>query len=133
GHDYGAMYGAIVAGVDKRVKAYILVAGIGSFSNWSLDYWLKKNTDTFKEAYRQAMNPIDPITQISRAAHARLLFQFANSDEHIKREAAIAFYDAASQPKEVKWYDGKHELNVEAARRDRREWLTRQFRLANPR
>ncbi len=132
GHDYGAMYGAIVAGVDNRVKAYILVAGIGSFSNWSLDYWLKKNDDTFKQAYRQAMNPIDPITQISRAAPARLLFQFANADEHIKREAAIAFYDAASQSKEIKWYDGKHELNVEAARQDRRQWLTRQLRLANP-
>ena len=132
GHDYGAMYGAIVAGVDNRVKAYILIAGIGSFSNWSLDYWLRKNTDAFKQSYRQAMNPIDPITQISRAAPARLLFQFANADEHIKREAAIAFYDAASRPKEIKWYDGKHELNVEAARRDRREWLTRQLRLANP-
>lgn len=132
GHDYGAMYGAIAAGVDKRVKAYVLVAGIGSFSNWSLDYWLKKNDDPFKAAYRQAMNPIDPITQIARAAPARLLFQFANADEHIKREAAIAFYDAASQPKEIKWYDGKHELNVEAARADRRAWLASQLRLANP-
>ena len=132
GHDYGAMYGAIASGVDKRVKAYILIAGIGSFSNWSLDYWLKKNDDPFKEAYRQAMNPIDPITQIASAVPARLLFQFANADEHIKREAAIAFYDAASQPKEIKWYDGKHELNVEAARADRRAWLTGQLKLANP-
>lgn len=28
GHDYGAMYGALVAGVEKRVKAYVLIAVI---------------------------------------------------------------------------------------------------------
>jgi dienelactone hydrolase len=130
GHDYGAMYGAITAGVDKRVKTYILIAGIGSFSNWSLDYWLKAIPAPDKEAYRQALKPIDPITQITRAAPATLLFQFAKSDEHITKEAAIAFSDAASRPKEVKWYDGKHELNIEAARDDRRTWLTQQLRLA---
>jgi dienelactone hydrolase len=132
GHDYGAMYGAIAAGVEKRVKTYILVAGIGSFSNWSLDYWLAKTDASFKDAYRQALKPVDPITQIAHARPATLLFQFANADEHIKKEAAIAFADAASKPKEIKWYDGKHELKVEAARMDRREWLTRQLGLANP-
>lgn len=129
GHDYGAMYGAIAAGVDKRVKTYILVAGIGSFSNWSLDYWLKAIPAADKEAYREALKPIDPITQIASATPATLLFQFANSDEHIKKEAALAFYDAASKPKQIKWYDGKHELNVQAARDDRRAWLTRELRL----
>jgi dienelactone hydrolase len=130
GHDYGAMYGAITSGVDKRVKAYILVAGIGSFSNWSLDYWLKAIPAPEKESYRRALRPIDPITQIARATPATLLFQFANSDEHIEKKEAIAFSDAASKPKEIKWYDGKHELNVEAARNDRSAWLTRQLHLA---
>jgi dienelactone hydrolase len=132
GHDYGAMYGAITAAVDKRVKAYVLIAGIGSFSNWSLDYWLKSIPADDKEAYRAALKPIDPITQIASAAPATLMFQFANSDEHIKKEAAIDFFDAASRPKQVRWYEGKHELNVEAAREDRREWLTRQLHLAKP-
>lgn len=130
GHDYGAMYGAINAGVDKRVKTYILIAGIGSFSNWSLDYWLEAAPAPAKEAYRLALKPIDPITRIAHAKPASLMFQFANSDEHIKKEQAIAFYDAASGPKEVKWYDGKHELHVEAARNDRREWLTRRLNLS---
>jgi dienelactone hydrolase len=131
GHDYGAMYGAINAGVDRRVKTYILIAGIGSFSNWSLDYWLRKAPATAKDAYRLALAPIDPITRIAHAKPASLLFQFANADEHIKREQALAFYGAASEPKEIKWYEGKHELRVEAARNDRREWLTRQLRLTN--
>lgn len=130
GHDYGAMYGAIVAGVDKRVKSYILMAPIGSFSYWSLAYWLKKESDTFKEEYLRALGPVDPITHIPRAAPAALLFQFANSDEHIPKAEALAFSAAASKPKEVKWYDAKHDLLVEAALKDRREWLTRQLGLA---
>ena len=130
GHDYGAMYGAINAGVDKRVKSYILIAGIGSFSNWSLDYWLKAAAAPAKEAYRLALIPIDPITRIAHAKPASFLFQFANADEHITKEQAIAFYDAASEPKQVKWYEGKHELRVEAARNDRLEWLTRQLNLS---
>jgi dienelactone hydrolase len=129
GHDYGAMYGAIMSGVDKRVKAYIFMAPIGSFSYWSLAYWLRKRDDTFKEAYRKSMNAVDPASLISRARPAKLLFQFANSDEHIPKTEATAFYDKASQPKQIKWYDAKHDLDVDAARNDRREWLTQQLSL----
>jgi dienelactone hydrolase len=131
GHDYGAMYGANVAGVDKRVKAYIFMAPIGSFSYWSLAYWLRKSDDTFKDAYRQALRTVDPISQIPHAAPARILFQFASRDEHIPKPEAEAFFNAASQPKQIKWYDSKHDLNVEAARLDRREWLTQQLGLSH--
>jgi cephalosporin-C deacetylase-like acetyl esterase len=129
GHDYGAMYGSIVAGVDKRVKTYILMAPIGSFSYWSLAYWLNKTADPFKATYRQALSPVDPITYIPRARPAALLFQFASSDEHIPKAEALALSGAASKPKEVKWYDAKHDLLVEAALKDRREWLTRHLKL----
>lgn len=131
GHDYGAMYGSIVAGVDKRVKAYVLMAGMGSFSDWSLKYW-PVTAAKGEEAYRQAVKEVDPIRYVSRALPAALLFQFANNDKYIPKETALAFFDAASQPKQVKWYDAIHDLNVEAARQDRREWLTRQLRLATP-
>jgi len=129
GHDYGAMYGANMAGVDKRVKTYILMAPIGSFSYWSLAYWLRKKDDPFKTAYRQSLKTVDPISHIPRAAPAKILFQFASRDEHIPKTEAEAFFNAASQPKRIKWYDSKHDLNVDAARVDRREWLTQQLGL----
>jgi dienelactone hydrolase len=129
GHDYGAMYGAIVAGVDKRVKAYVLMAGMGSFSDWSLKYW-PKTAARGEKAYREAVKEVDPIRHISRAAPAALLFQFSNSDIYIPKSTANAFYGAASEPKEVKWYDVEHHLNIEAASRDRRAWLTKQLGLA---
>lgn len=129
GHDYGAMYGGIAAAFDKRVRAYVLIAGIGTFSDWSLEYWLKSRGDEFKKSYRQALFPLEPITLIDRAKPAALLFQFANNDKYITKEKAISFAAAASEPKEVRWYDTTHEMNVQAARDDRREWLTERLKL----
>lgn len=131
GHDYGAMYGAIVGGVDKRVKTYILMAPIGSWSDWSLAYWLAKAPENDKEAYRKALERVDPIHYVSRLAPSPILLQFATADEHITKDAATSFADAASEPKQVKWYDTKHHLNVQAARKDRRKWLAEQLGLAN--
>ena len=129
GHDYGAMYGSITAAFDKRVRAYVLIAGIGTFSDWSLEYWLKARGDEFKKSYRQALFPLEPISLIGRAKPAALLFQFANNDKYITKEKANSFAAAASEPKEVRWYDTTHEMNVQAARDDRREWLTEKLKL----
>jgi cephalosporin-C deacetylase-like acetyl esterase len=129
GHDYGAMYGGILAGTDERVKKYILIAGTGSFSDWSLRYWLAKLPDAEKESYRKSLGEVDPITQLARRRSGDFLFQFANSDEHIMRAAAEAFYNAARAKKDIKWYDGEHRLDVEAARQYRLEWLTGHLKL----
>jgi dienelactone hydrolase len=129
GHDYGAMYGSVTAAVDKRVKTYVLIAGTGSFSDWSLEYWLKAKPAEFKKSYREAFSELDPHVLISHAAPASLLFQFAQTDKYISKEAATAFYEAAPQPKQIKWYDTIHEMNVESARTDRREWLTEKLNL----
>lgn len=129
GHDYGCMYGGIISGVDKRVKAYVLIAGLGRFSPWSLKYW-PKTAAHGNEAYEQAVTPLDPISFVAQGAPAAFLFQFANTDEFITKEQATAFFDQASKPKEIKFYDAEHDLNIDAARKDRHDWLVRQLRLA---
>jgi pimeloyl-ACP methyl ester carboxylesterase len=131
GHDYGAMYGGIVAGLEKRVKAYVLIAGMGSFSDWSLKYW-PATAAKGEEAYRRGMDAIDPVRYIAGAAPAALMFQFANQDKYIPKATATAFYESGSEPKQVAWYDAKHDLDIEAARNDRRDFLTRQLKLAKP-
>lgn len=131
GHDYGAMYGAIVSGLEKRVKTYVLMAGMGNFSDWSLKYW-PKSAAKGEDTYRLAITALDPINFVSGAVPAALLFQFSNTDKYIPKVAATTYADAASQPKEVIWYEALHDLNIEAARKDRREWLTRHLGLAKP-
>ena len=127
GHDYGAMFGAIVSGIDKRLRTYVFIAGMGSFSDWSLKYWSGPSKNG-AEVYKQAMRDVDPIGYVSYAAPAALFFQFASKDKYISKDVANTFFAAASQPKTVKWYDATHHMNVEEARKDRLEWLTRQLR-----
>jgi len=127
GHDYGAMFGSIVSGIDKRLKTYVFVAGMGSFSDWSLKYWSGPSKNG-TEVYKQAVRDVDPIGYVSYAAPAALFFQFANKDKYISKDVADAFSAAASKPKQVKWYDATHDMNVEDARNDRRKWLARQLR-----
>ncbi len=128
GHDYGAMFGSIAAGVDRRAKAVVVMAALGNFSDWSLKYW-PKSAAKGEDAYRQAVNDLDPQRHVAKAAPAALLFQFAKTDKYIPQEAAQQFFDAASKPKEIRWYDAKHDLEIEAARTDRDVWLTSQLGL----
>ncbi len=130
GHDYGSMFGSIVAGIDKRVKSFVVIAGLGRFSPWSLKYW-PKTAVKGNEAYEQAVTELDPINHVAHATPAAFLFQFANTDEYITREEANAFFERASKPKAIKWYDAEHDMNVEAARKDRHEWLSRQLHLSH--
>lgn len=128
GHDYGAMFGAITAGLERRVKAYVFVAGMGTFADWSLKYW-PATAAAGDSAYRDAIHPVDPIHFISHAAPAALLFQFATRDKYISRDVARAFSDAASEPKTVRWYDTTHDMFAPDVARDRRAWLEEQLGL----
>ena len=128
GHDYGAMFGSLSAGVDKRVHTFIFMAAHPSFSDWSLKYW-PRTAKAGEDVYRQTMKELDPVGYVARAAPASLLFQFANSDKFISHETALTLFNAASKPKEIRWYDTIHEMNIEAAREDRRAWLTRKLGL----
>ncbi|WP_143017095.1 hypothetical protein [Catalinimonas alkaloidigena] len=129
GHDYGAMYGAILSGLEERIRAYVLITGMGTFSDWSLKYW--PHTATAGEAhYRQALASVDPEQFVAQAAPAALLFQFAQHDIYISHDVANAFYEIASQPKTQLWYNAPHDMDLEAARRDRHLWLQPHLNLA---
>jgi dienelactone hydrolase len=108
GHSWGAGFGAILAGIDQRFETYILTAGLPSFSSF------------FEQA---EMAPLDGIHYVGRAAPASLFFQAAELDESIPREDTLQFYEAASDPKEIRWYPTNHRFALEEAYQDRLEWL----------
>lgn len=126
GHDYGGMYGGILSGVETRIKAYVLMAAPGSFGDWSITYFLGSSVD--EAEYRKQMAAVDPILYIPHAEPAALLFQFADNDGFVPNEEAQTFFDAASNPKEIKWYKTGHRLDVNA-QTDRLAWLTSQLDL----
>ncbi len=126
GHDFGAMYGAVLAGVDHRPSAFALIAGTKSFSDWFL--FRRRLDPAARQAVIDELAPLDPSTHVA-AARAPVLFQFGDKDPYVPRSAADVFAGAAPQPKDVRFYDAGHGMN-DAAAKDRRQWLKTRLGLA---
>ena len=137
GHSLGATWGGVLAAVDLRLRVAVLMGGLPSLTDPSHSYppemWelLRKTYGEEKiRAYAAVIGPIDPERFVGRAAPTRLLFQFARRDRFISDAAARAYFDAASGPKEQRWYFTGHEFNDLSSLRDRAEWLTTQLGMA---
>ena len=126
GHDYGAMHGALLSGIEKHIKAYVFMTGDTNYSDWAIKYFIKP---TDENTYRTLMSAVDPITYVPHAAPAALFFQFAGNDEFIPHDSANQLFLAASEQKNFGWYDSAgHALN-EHASQDRLAWLELQLGL----
>jgi dienelactone hydrolase len=121
GHDFGAMYGALVAGLDaSRLRGFVFMAGTRSFSDWFL-LWPKRDDAVKAETVRR-LAPLDPTRYLAKTGALPVLFQFATRDRFVTKDAAEALAASASGPKDVRWYDAEHALNADATR-DRLAWL----------
>ena len=126
GHSYGANLGGVLAGVEHRIAAYVLMSGNARMSQDLIGLF---NWDPSEEnQYIQFMAQLDGIHFIGHAAPAALLFQNARHDALNIEQDVLDFQHAASEPKTVKWYEAYHQLNEEAEQ-DRAEWLSQQLKL----
>jgi dienelactone hydrolase len=123
GHSFGAMFGGILAGFDKRLKTLVLLSGVGSFTDVAVANIPTLGGQALEE-YRRGLAPIDPARFIGEATPAPLLFQLADNDA-FPPMALTAYAEAASEPKRIAWYHADHYSVNEAGRADRIEWLTR--------
>jgi dienelactone hydrolase len=121
GHDFGAMYGALLAGVDaQRLRGFVFMAGTRSFSDWFL-LWPKRDEAARADVIRR-LAPLDPTRHLAATGKLPVLFQFATRDRFVTKAAADALAASATGPKDVRWYDAEHALDA-AATRDRVAWL----------
>jgi dienelactone hydrolase len=121
GHSLGASMGGQFAGVEKRVKAHILMAGYADMSRHIAEM-SQRFFQTPREGFLRVVEPLDGVHFVGDAAPSAILFQFAQRDEVITKDDAALYFDAARQPKEIRWYDAGHEFN-HAALIDRAAWL----------
>ena len=123
GHDFGAMFGALLAGVDARPRVFVLMAGVPTMSQW----YLLGKTHPQREAYVASLDALDIRGGLKASRAKGFLFQFASRDHYVKREDAAAFFEAAPLPRGLFSYDAEHDLDVPQAHADRLAWLTEQL------
>ncbi|HEY1265137.1 MAG TPA: hypothetical protein VGF06_16530 [Terriglobales bacterium] len=119
-HDFGASFGAILIGVDSRLRCAVLMAGTPVLSDWFLLSATLEGPE--RHAYIARMGPLDPVNFVGKAKSVPILMQFATEDQYVPREKAELFARAAADPKELRWYQTGHPMNAQAAA-DRVLWL----------
>ena len=126
GLSLGAHMGGILSGVEKRIKALVLMGGLPTLTER-----LRQNNREGKfNRDIEILSPVDPIHYVSHAKPSAILFQFARRDRFVSEKQAMQYSEAGSEPKTVKWYDTGHELNDIEALRDRADWLRQQIGIA---
>lgn len=122
GVSWGASMGGLLAGVEDRLKAYVLAAGDGGLVEHTADPGADGINIHFSERWAAMMWPTEPLHYVGRAAPAALLFQNGLQDTFVPPHDALRFYTAASEPKTILWYDAGHELPWSFVE-DAAEWL----------
>ena len=132
GHSYNAMVGAILSGVDRRFKSFVLMAGpmsdeVDLKTPEYQQYRQKVGAEKF-DAFVAKHSYLDEGKYVSHAAPAFVFLQYATQEKFLTPERARLYEKIVSEPKRFKLYEAPHALNAEA-RRDRIAFLTEQLKL----
>lgn len=119
GWSAGARSGAILAGVEHRVKAFVLMSG-GAVP---VSRYLAEAPADLRAPLKRYLGRADPLRWVRRSSPAKLLFQDGRSDEIVPRQALLTLYRAAGRPKRLRWYAAGHTLD-NAAYHDQLRWLS---------
>lgn len=127
GTSFGGAMGGLLAGVEDRLKAYVLQVGDGGLVTHltgpeDAQEWAEMPEDT-RQQWLAWMWPIEPIHYVGCAAPAELLFQNGTTDAAVPPADALRYQRAGSEPKTILWYEAGHGLPWEALR-DQAAWLS---------
>jgi len=132
GHSYNAGVGALLSGVDRRFKAFVLMAGsmsdeVGRATKEFQAFRQKAGAEKV-DALIEKYSYLDQGKYVSHAAPAVVFLQFATQEKFLTPERARQHAAIVSEPKRFKRYEAPHALNAEA-RRDRITFLIEQLKL----
>jgi dienelactone hydrolase len=127
GISYGGAMGALFVGIERRIKAAVLVVGDGGLVSHftgpeDSNGILADLSCATRADWLRAMTPIEPIRFIPHAPPTALLLQSGRQDNLVPAADAEALHAAAPDSTTIRWYDAGHGLNQQAAF-DRLDWL----------
>lgn len=127
GWSSGGRIGAIVAGVDDRVKAFdLLSAGSPPVSEYA-----SRAPAELRPAIEQELGSVDPLRWVAKAPRDSILLQNGENDDVVPRAALDALATAAGDAAEVLWYDQGH-APTDAAWADQLDWTSGRLGVAAP-
>ena len=132
GNSYGGGLGGLLAGVEHRPRAYVLVVGdggrvehlAGPDDAGQPEGPFFRISEEDQQTWLEAMWPVEPLHYVGMAAPAALLFQNGTRDVSVPPYDAIRYQQAGSEPKTIMWYASGHELPNQAWS-DQANWLYR--------
>ena len=128
GYSAGARTGAILAGVEPRIRAFVFMSG----GEDSVDEFVGMLPENQRADVRPLLEDTDGLKYIGQASPSKLYFQAGRQDKVVPRDALETLIRAGSQPKKVSWYDAGHDLAVPKAQHDQLDWLTEVLEIEGP-
>jgi cephalosporin-C deacetylase-like acetyl esterase len=128
GHDYGAMYGMLMAGVDRRINTFVFIAATQSLNDWAFLGPQPKS----KAAYLKQNSNLELTDYLRQVRNASKFFQFGKGDFYVSQADGAVLFAAATEPKRRKMYDAaSHRMELKEIVSDRDEWLVQQLTLGS--
>ncbi len=128
GHDYGAMYGSLLASENHQVHAAVLMTPDATWGHWFVKYWLGF-TGKRAARYKALFASLQPVRHVSRLGRHELL-QFAGKDVFVSASVRRQFARNAPRALVDLYPTSDHQLtDVALAARDR--FLVRELGLSS--
>jgi cephalosporin-C deacetylase-like acetyl esterase len=130
GHSAGAMTGAVAASIDDRFKVAVFevgLLGMGVHIATSPGKWavgVRKDLGSKLADFVRVISVVDAANYIPNAPAIPKLFQSALYDPGVPRKDSDDFFNAASRPRELRWYAAGHDMDDIAAMLDRLRFLS---------
>jgi dienelactone hydrolase len=127
GWSAGAKSGAILAGVDHRIRSFVLISG----GSDPVSAYTKLAPKAQRAALGALLSQTDPLRYVAHAKPSALLIQDGTKDEVVPHRALLALATAASKPKDVRWYRSGH-APTNKVWHDQLRWLSKRLGLKGP-
>ena len=127
GWSSGSHTGGILAGVEPRLRALVLMSGGVA----PVEVYAALARPEQRPSIRLYMGSVDPLAFLPKARPGSLFLQDGRQDTIVPRKALVTFAHAAPHGTRLSWYAAGHGLN-NAAYRDQLAWLAAKLRIAGP-
>jgi dienelactone hydrolase len=124
GWSAGGRTGAILAGVESRLDAVVLM----SAGAVPVQRYVQASPRDLRFRVRALLGEVDPLRYIARAKADGLLLQDGSRDQVVPRHALVALARRAPRGTEVRWYDAGHSLDA-VAYAEQLDWLANRLEL----